>query len=45
LAMRWTGFHVHIDDRIWPDEGAMPPAPAPIDVTIEAQAVSFLSPV
>jgi diacylglycerol kinase (ATP) len=45
LAMQWTGFHVHIDDDIWPEDGATPlAAPAPIDVTLEAQALSVLVP-
>lgn len=44
LEMQWTGFHLHIDDEIWPDDGTMSAAPAPIDVTVEAQALSFLAP-
>lgn len=44
LTVQWTGFHLHIDDDIWPDQRAMARAPAPIDVTVEARAVSFLVP-
>ena len=44
LEMQWTGFHLHVDDEIWPDEGAVLAAPAQIDVTLETQALSFLVP-
>jgi diacylglycerol kinase (ATP) len=38
LTVEWTGFHVHIDDDIWPgDEPGTPGGPARIDITIEAQ--------
>jgi len=38
LTMRWTGFHLHVDDDIWPDDGRLPSsAGAQIDIGIEAQ--------
>ena len=39
LVIRWTGFHLHIDDDIWPEEGVVPPATAAIDVTVEPRAL------
>jgi diacylglycerol kinase family enzyme len=45
LTLEWTGFHLHIDDDIWPDAGAMPSdAPAPIEIGIEPQALRMLVP-
>ena len=36
--MQWTGFHLHVDDDIWPDDGPLPSsAGAQIDIGIEAQ--------
>ena len=45
LILEWTGFHLHIDDDIWPDEDAQTPtAPTRIDIAVEAQAVGVLVP-
>ncbi len=45
LILEWTGFHLQIDDDIWPDESAQTPmAPTRIDITIQAQALSVLVP-
>jgi diacylglycerol kinase family enzyme len=44
LRLEWTGFELHIDDELWPDEEAdQPTPPATIDLTI-AGAVDFLAP-
>jgi diacylglycerol kinase family enzyme len=44
LRMEWTGFGVHIDDELWPEEdGEAPRAPGAIDLRIVAQ-VEFLAP-
>ena len=46
LKMEWTGFRLHIDDRIWPDEEEkkQPKPPATIDIKVEPRAISFLVP-
>ena len=45
LKMKWTGFTVHIDDRLWPAQGKKKPdAPAKIDIEIERKAIGFLVP-
>jgi diacylglycerol kinase family enzyme len=44
LVMQWTDFHVHVDDDIWPEEGAKLPAPARIDIKLEAQVLKVLVP-
>jgi diacylglycerol kinase family enzyme len=45
LKIQWTGFRVHIDDRLWPEEGrGKPRPPATIDVKIERGAIEFLVP-
>lgn len=45
LEMEWTGFPLHIDDKLWPEENETPPqAPAPIEITIEQGALQFLVP-
>jgi diacylglycerol kinase family enzyme len=45
VEIEWTGFPVHIDDRIWPANGEpMPQPPAPIDLRVVRNAVDFLVP-
>jgi diacylglycerol kinase family enzyme len=44
LVMQWTGFHVHVDDDIWPEEGMKADAPAQIEVTLEPQVLRVLVP-
>ena len=44
LRMDWSGFEVHIDDELWPDEGERPDRNAGVlDLRI-AGAVEFLAP-
>ncbi len=44
LVIDWTGFALHIDDEIWPEEhGAPPRSPASIDVRLEG-SVEMLAP-
>lgn len=44
LVMDWTGFPLHIDDEIWPGNGAAaPPSPAKIEVRLEG-TVEILTP-
>jgi len=43
LSMRWTGFEMHIDDELWPDE-EKPRPPARVETCIEDAAVDFLVP-
>lgn len=45
LKLEWTGFPVHIDDKLWPDgEKKKPRPPATIDVKVEPRALEFLVP-
>ena len=45
LRMRWTGFEVHIDDKLKPDEDEEPTETAgSIDARIAGHAVEFLVP-
>jgi diacylglycerol kinase (ATP) len=45
LKIEWTGFTLHIDDKLWPkEEKKKPKAPATIDLKVEPKAVEFLVP-
>jgi len=44
LTLEWTGFDVHIDDQLWPEEGDKPAQPAHIEARIESASVEFLVP-
>lgn len=45
LKIEWTGFTMHIDDKLWPAEGKKKPKPpATIDIKVERKAVRFLVP-
>jgi len=46
LKIEWTGFRLHIDDKIWPDdeEKKKPKPPATIDIKVESKAICFLVP-
>ena len=46
LTMTWTGFDLHLDDRVWPDKtvNRSDRADAPIEVRVEPGAVEFLIP-
>lgn len=46
LKLEWTGFKIHLDDEIWPDEEdeKPPKPPATIDVKVEPGALEFLVP-
>ena len=45
LTLEWTGFEMHLDDKLWPgeDDAEKPKAPARIEVSVEG-AVEFLAP-
>jgi diacylglycerol kinase family enzyme len=43
LSLQWTGFALHIDDALWPDEEAARPQHGSIEVAIAGQ-VEFLAP-
>ncbi|MCD6041544.1 MAG: diacylglycerol kinase catalytic region [Burkholderiales bacterium] len=43
LTLAWTGFEIHIDDKLWPDKDDKPEPPATIEVRVGA-AVEFLLP-
>jgi diacylglycerol kinase (ATP) len=44
LQIEWTGFPLHIDDKIWPKSGREPKSPVTIYIKVEAKAVEFLIP-
>ena len=45
IDIRWTGFPLHIDDKLWPEKGAKKPkVPQDIQFEVEAEAVRFLVP-
>ena len=45
LKVEWTGFPLHIDDKMWPPKKKKKPKPpATIDVKVEARALEFLVP-
>ncbi|MGH8491153.1 MAG: diacylglycerol/lipid kinase family protein [Gammaproteobacteria bacterium] len=45
LKIKWTGFAVHIDDKLWPSkEKKKPKPPATIDIKVEPRAIEFLVP-
>jgi diacylglycerol kinase family enzyme len=43
LQLEWSGFELHIDDKLWPDDGEQPPQPGTIELEIAGQ-VEFLAP-
>jgi diacylglycerol kinase family enzyme len=45
VVMQWTGFHLHIDDQVWPDEGAkLTTIPARVEAAIEPTTLNVLVP-
>jgi diacylglycerol kinase (ATP) len=45
VEIEWTGFPVHIDDKLWPPKGKRKPKkPAAIDLRVVRKAVDFLVP-
>ncbi|HUF80130.1 MAG TPA: hypothetical protein VMN03_03270, partial [Burkholderiales bacterium] len=45
LKIEWTGFTVHIDDKLWPKKGKKKPRPpSTIDLRVEPEAIEFLVP-
>jgi diacylglycerol kinase (ATP) len=45
LKLEWTGFPIHIDDKVWPNgEKKKPRPPATIDLKVEPRALEFLVP-
>jgi diacylglycerol kinase family enzyme len=44
LRIEWTGFSVHIDDKLWPKKkDKLPQPPATIEARIEGKGVEFLT--
>jgi diacylglycerol kinase family enzyme len=43
LQLQWSGFELHIDDKLWPDDGEPPTQPSTIELEIAGQ-VEFLAP-
>jgi diacylglycerol kinase family enzyme len=45
LKLEWTGYPLHIDDKLWPNgEKRKPKPPATIDLKVEPRALEFLVP-
>jgi len=45
LRIEWTGFHLHIDDELWPANGDVPQAQqGTIELMIDGRTVEFLVP-
>ncbi len=45
LEIRWGGFELHLDDRIWPAEGEAPARDASsIEIDLRGETVAFLLP-
>jgi diacylglycerol kinase (ATP) len=45
LSIEWTGFDLHIDDKLWPKHGKeAPQPPGRIEATLAGAAVEFLVP-
>ena len=45
LEVEWSGYPVHIDDKLWPDEDGSPPRPPmPIEISVERAALQVLVP-
>jgi diacylglycerol kinase (ATP) len=45
LKIEWTGFPVHIDDKLWPNgEKKKPKPPVTIDLKVEPNALEFIVP-
>jgi diacylglycerol kinase (ATP) len=44
LSIEWTGFGLHIDDKLWPKKGKdAPKPPGRIDARIAGAAVEFFT--
>src|SRR5918992_860235 len=44
LSIKWTGFELHIDDKLWPKKGEdTPKPPGPIEARIAGAAVEFFA--
>ena len=44
LKLEWTGFPMHLDDKLWPNGKKKAKPPATIDIKVERAAVQFLVP-
>jgi diacylglycerol kinase family enzyme len=44
LTMQWTGFDLHLDDRLWPEASRERLADATVEVRVEGRGVEFLVP-
>lgn len=44
LVLQWSGFPLHLDDDVWPEEGSAGEGPARIEVTMQPGALEFLVP-
>jgi hypothetical protein len=44
LSMEWTGFDLHIDDKLWPKKGEpSPKPPGRLEARIAGAAVEFFT--
>lgn len=45
LVIEWTGFPMHVDDKVWPGPGdETPRPPVPAEITVERKAFQLLVP-
>jgi diacylglycerol kinase family enzyme len=44
LVLQWTGFPLHLDDEVWPEEGNAIEGPARIQVSMQPGALEFWVP-
>ena len=44
LQIDWSGYHLHLDDAMWPGEQSSVTAPARLEIVVEPAALSFLLP-
>jgi hypothetical protein len=44
LSLQWTGFPLHLDDRLWPDDEQARGAAGTIEVEVDPGALQFLVP-
>jgi diacylglycerol kinase family enzyme len=44
LQIEWTGFPLHLDDKVWPKNGRRPKPPDMIEIEMQRKALRFLVP-
>ena len=44
LVLQWSGFPLHLDDEVWPEEGSAIEGPARVQVCMQPRALEFWVP-